>query len=68
MQPYFSIYILDIDSATRGRTVRAPIYAPVIDLRYPYVLVMVAYRTLGYSSSPELFPTHIAKALLHGAA
>jgi hypothetical protein len=49
----------------RGSTVRAPIYAPVIDPGYAYVLVTVAYRTLGYASPPVLLPTYIAKALLY---
>jgi hypothetical protein len=42
---YIYIYILVIDKAVLGRTVRAPTYVPVTVPRHAYVLVMVAYRT-----------------------
>ena len=56
---------IDIDYAVLGSAVRAPIYAPLVGPRYAYVLVTVAYRTLGYASPPVLLPTYIAKALLY---
>jgi hypothetical protein len=31
--------------------------APLVGSRYSYVLVTVAYRTLGYASPPVLLPT-----------
>jgi hypothetical protein len=60
---YIYIYILDIDKPILGRAVRTPIHVPVTGPRHACVLlVMVAYRALGYVSPPVLYCACIAKS------
>jgi hypothetical protein len=52
----------DIDKATLGRAVRAPVRVPVTVPRHVHVLAMVAHRALGCVSPPALCCACVAKS------